>query len=124
MKGLQVVHLVWDPRSTVASLKAQSEEWGGRTGDTYCRQVFADMAIGEQLGPNRYLRIAYEDLVNRPMDILEKVWAFDGISVTDDMREAMEVRMGEKVKERQSSDSNKTDMTAGGESWESRRWRP
>jgi hypothetical protein len=124
VKDLHMVHLVRDPRGTLSSLKGQSEEWGDRTGDTYSRQVFADMAIGEKLGPNRYLWIAYEDLVDRPMDIMENVCAFTGISVTDDMREAMEVRMGEKVKERQSSDSNKTDMTAGGESWESRRWRP
>jgi len=111
IEDLRVVHLVRDPRGTVASLKAQSEEWGGRTGETYCRQVLSDMAVGEQLGPNRYIRIAYEDLVERPMEILEKVGEFAGISVTDSMREAVEVRMGGKVKERSSSDSNKLAAT-------------
>ena len=51
-----MVHVVRDPRGVAASLEAQQEEWGGRTGQTYCRQVWADMALGEQLGPERYIR--------------------------------------------------------------------
>ena len=51
VEDLQVVHIVRDPRGVTASVEAQQEEWGDRTGDTYCHQVLADMALGERLGP-------------------------------------------------------------------------
>ena len=31
------------------------------------------MQVGEQLGPDRYLQVAYEDLVEKPLEVLDKV---------------------------------------------------
>ena len=34
------------------------------------------MQVGEQLGPDRYLRVAYEALVEKPLEVLDKVAVF------------------------------------------------
>ena len=34
------------------------------------------MQVGEQLGPDRYLQVAYEDLVEKPLEVLDKVTVF------------------------------------------------
>ena len=34
------------------------------------------MQVGEQLGPDRYLQVAYEDLVEKPLAVLDKVAVF------------------------------------------------
>ena len=95
---LQVVHIVRDPRGVSASLQAQQEEWGGRTGQTYCQQVWADMALGEQLGPDRYIRVRYEDLAEDPLAVLQRIGTFTGVPLTQEVREAVAERMGGKVR--------------------------
>ena len=73
VEHLRVVHLVRDPRAVAASLQAQAEEWGGRTASTYCRQLLADLQVGEELGPGRYLKVTYEELVEKPLEVLDCV---------------------------------------------------
>ena len=99
---LRVVHLVRDPRAVVASLQAQAEEWGGRSGETYCKQLLADMAVGEELGPGRYLRVSYEELLEKPEEVLSRIAIFTGVAVTKEVKEAVAVRMGGKAKVRAS----------------------
>ena len=106
VEDLLVVHIVRDPRAVSASLKAQQEEWGDHAGDTYCKQVLADMALEDELGPERYIRIRYEDLVKTPMTVMERIGAFTGVPVTDEIREAVAVRMGRIEKVTESTDNN------------------
>ena len=93
VEEVKVVHIVRDPRGVTASLRAQQEEWGERTGEDYCRNLLADIALENQLGPERYIRVRYEDLVEDPMKVLERIGAFLGVAVTEEMREAVGVRM-------------------------------
>merc|ERR1711892_1538153 len=106
VEDLQVVHIVRDPRAVTASLKAQQEEWGDHAGDTYCKQVLADLGLEDELGPERYIRVRYEDLVETPMAVLERIGAFTGVPVTDEIREAVAVKMGGEEKVTESTDSN------------------
>ena len=39
------------------------------------------MQFGEQLGPDRYLQVAYEDLVEKPLEVLDKVAVFFIITI-------------------------------------------
>ena len=106
VEDLQVVHIVRDPRGVTASVLAQQEEWGQRTGQTYCQQVSADMAVGEQLGPERYIRVRYEDLVEDPVAVLQRIGTFTGVPLTQEVREALAERMGGKVRRRARTENN------------------
>ena len=112
VKDLRVVHLVRDPRAVAASLQAQAEEWGGRTASTYCRQLLADLQVGEELGPDRYLRIAYEELVERPVEVLDRIAAFTGTPVSQEVLEAVAVKMLGKPEAKRVGDGNETAATA------------
>jgi len=103
VQDLKVVHIVRDPRAVSASLKAQQVEWGERTADTYCAHLLGDMELEEYLGPGRYIRIRYEDLVENPVTVLEKIGSFTGVAVTEEMREAVAVRMFGKAKKNNNS---------------------
>ena len=92
--------MVRDPRGVTASLQAQQEEWGERTGQTYCQQVLADMAVGEHLGSDRYIRVRYEDLVEDPVAVLQRIGTFTGVPLTQEAREAVAERMGGKGRRR------------------------
>ena len=105
VEDLQVVHIVRDPRGVTASVEAQQEEWGERTGETYCQQVQADMALGERLGPGRYLRVRYEDLVEDPMAVLQRIGTFTGVPISQEVREALAERMGGAVRRERSENS-------------------
>ena len=111
VEDLKVVHLVRDPRAVAASLQAQQEEWGGRTADTYCRQLLADLQVGEELGPDRYLRVAYEELAERPVEVLERIAAFTGIPVSEEVVEAVAVRMLGKSEARRVVEGSETAAT-------------
>ena len=93
VEEVKVVHLVRDPRAVAASVQAQQEEWGGRTATTFCRQLLADLKVGEELGPDRYFRVTYEELVERPVEVLERISAFTGIPMSEQVLEAVAVRM-------------------------------
>jgi len=112
VEDLRVVHLVRDPRAVAASLQAQAEEWGGRSTSTYCRQLLDDLQVGEELGPDRYLRVAYEELVEKPLEVLDRIAAFTGIPVSDEVQEAVAVRMLGKAEAKQVADGNATAATA------------
>jgi len=90
---LQVVHIVRDPRAVAASIQAQQVEWGERSADTYCRHLLADMSLETHLGPERYMRVRYEDLVESPITVLDRIAAFTGVPVTEEMKEAVAVKM-------------------------------
>jgi len=106
LQDLQVVHIVRDPRAVSASLQAQQEEWGELSAETYCRHLLADLALEDQLGPERYLRVRYEDFVQGPEAELERIGAFTGVPVTEEMREAVAVKMFGKVEQSKSRCSN------------------
>jgi len=93
VQDLKVVHIVRDPRAVSASQKAQQVEWGKRTAGTYCKHLLADMELEDELGADRYVRIRYEDLVDNPVAVLERIGSMTGVAVTEDMREAVAVRM-------------------------------
>lgn len=74
----QLVHIVRDPRDCVVSnVRAP---WGERDAGVLARRwrehTLASIAVGSRVGPDRYLRIRYEDLVRDPEAVLRVVLAF------------------------------------------------
>merc|ERR1712107_667731 len=72
--------------------------------------------VGEQLGPDRYLQVAYEDLVEKPLEVLSKVTNFTGSPLSNEMLEAVAVKMLGKtecdfVETKQTSEKNTTAAT-------------
>ncbi len=81
----KAIHLVRDPRDVVASLIAASRRswgagWAPSTVEGATRRwiecVDAAEASGRRLGPARFLRVRYEDLLRAPESALAKVLGF------------------------------------------------
>ncbi|MEW5987746.1 MAG: sulfotransferase [Chloroflexota bacterium] len=79
----QFIHLIRDARD--ATLSAQ-KKWSGRRPymDSYyllkqwARNVAAGRAAGHALGPTRYLEVFYEEMVQTPRPVIERICHFLG----------------------------------------------
>ena len=76
----QVVHIVRDPRPTIASTMAKLGAFTDPVVAARAWRRFTEDAIlaGARRGPSQYLRIRYEDLSREPEPVLRQVFAFLG----------------------------------------------
>src|SRR4051812_20421534 len=76
----QVVHIVRDPRATVASNMAKLGGWPDllSTADAWRTFTLNNIADGAERGPSHYLRIRYEDLARSPRHVMNIVFTFLG----------------------------------------------
>jgi len=93
---IRVVHLVRDPRGMISSMLAQKEEWGQRLSsfENICGQVQQDLEIGKRLPSDRYLLVRYEDIVEDPFAMFEKICEFSGIEYDDKVKEEIKKSIG------------------------------
>jgi hypothetical protein len=88
----QFVHIVRDGRDVFLSLAKR--RWSDRgwspyeVGRYWSRTVRAAAGAEERLGPERFLRVRYEDLVLNTQGTLERVCAFLGVSFESGMLDA------------------------------------
>lgn len=82
-----VVHVVRDPRSVAAALRAVSwaTDDAHAAGRAWRRHVANARGAGAVLGPRRYLEIRYEDLVVDPVPVLRRLCALLGLEYTEVM---------------------------------------
>jgi hypothetical protein len=76
----QVVHVVRDPRPTVASTMAKLGAFSDAVTAARAWKQFTTLAslAGARRGPSQYLRIRYEDLSREPEPVLRLVFTFLG----------------------------------------------
>jgi len=83
------IHIIRDGREVAVSMISAHKRAGFGAGTitgasrdwaTYLRAAKAE---GGKLGPERYLELRYEDLVARPVDMLQKVLRFAELNLTD-----------------------------------------
>ena len=93
---IKIVHLVRDPRAMISSMLAQKEEWGNRLTSfkNICDQVQQDMELGSKLPSDRYLMVRYEDIVEDPYNMFEKICAFTGIEFNDNVKREIKKKIG------------------------------
>ena len=77
------LHVIRDPRSTVASRLARPKEDPWTTVLELRLSLLAALRNSRELGPNRYLLVRYEDLVSDPPGVMQRVAAFLGIEFDD-----------------------------------------
>src|SRR5436190_20440848 len=74
------VHIVRDVRSVALSLVEMPKEWGTQTvpegAARWRHRVGRGHAEGRALGPDRYLEVRYEDLVDEPERELRRILQF------------------------------------------------
>ncbi|KAK8391954.1 hypothetical protein O3P69_017516 [Scylla paramamosain] len=82
-EDIKVVHLVRDPRGILNSVSHGGNIWTDRNRDAVyqCTSLSEDLDL-EQLGPQRYLRMRYEDLVDKPLEETTRVFSFMGVPVS------------------------------------------
>jgi len=77
----QFIHLIRDGRDATVSAR---KKWGNWYMDTYyllknwVRNVEQGQRAGERLGSDRYFEVRYEDLVQSPRPVIEKICVFLG----------------------------------------------
>jgi len=86
---VKIVHLVRDPRAMISSMLSQKEEWGDRLSSfkRICEQVHQDMELGRKLPSDKYLMVKYEDIVENPQNMFEKICAFTGIEFNEKVKQ-------------------------------------
>jgi hypothetical protein len=84
---MQFIHLIRDARGTTASLKKLGWwGWGAPEAlDRWRRAIEAGIAAREYLGPDQYIELRYEDLVDNPVDELHRLAEFLRIPYTEKM---------------------------------------
>ncbi|XP_069974702.1 carbohydrate sulfotransferase 1-like [Penaeus vannamei] len=83
---IKVVHLVRDPRGILNSVKRGGSLWSenNRNAALQCANIERDLRL-QELGPHRYLRVRYEDLVESPLEETRRIFSFMGANFNDDV---------------------------------------
>ncbi|XP_045126534.1 carbohydrate sulfotransferase 1-like [Portunus trituberculatus] len=94
-QDIKLVHLVRDPRGILNSVSHGGSMWTDRNRDAVyqCTSLREDLGL-EQLGPQRYLRVRYEDLVDKPLEETMRVFSFMGIPVNSSVLSFLKVHTG------------------------------
>jgi hypothetical protein len=91
------IHLIRDARSVAASLlrgsKGWAADWAPNTATDaafmWAERVRAGQAIGERLGPERYLELRYEDLRSAPEDSVAGILRWLGLESLPELVETL-----------------------------------
>ncbi|XP_042863199.1 carbohydrate sulfotransferase 1-like [Penaeus japonicus] len=85
-QDIKVVHLVRDPRGILNSVRRGGNLWSenNRNAALQCANIERDLQL-QELGPGRYLRVRYEDLVESPLEETRRVFGFMGADFDDDV---------------------------------------
>ena len=90
LPGCRVIHIIRDGREVAVSMLSAKERIGfGASSIQGCAIEWADSvkaarAHGALIGPQRYMELRYEQLVERTADELARVLAFCGLPADDD----------------------------------------
>ncbi|XP_066939794.1 carbohydrate sulfotransferase 1-like [Macrobrachium rosenbergii] len=92
---IKIVHLVRDPRGIVNSVQRGGRLWSdnNRNAQLQCKSVERDLEL-EHLGPDRYLRVRYEDLVDKPVEESKRIFALLGMTFSKGVMEYLESHTG------------------------------
>ncbi|CAL4125612.1 unnamed protein product, partial [Meganyctiphanes norvegica] len=81
---IKVIHLTRDPRGMYDSVIRGGRIWSdnNRNVSLQCHNLQQDTKL-HNMGPERYLRLRYEDLVDRPLEETRKVFNFMGVEFNE-----------------------------------------
>lgn len=90
----RIIHLIRDPRDVVASLLAAGRSWGrnwapssaGAAAKQWTNYVHAVSEAAEQLSPQEFMEVRYEELKASPLAVLEEVGHFLQIEWPEEAR--------------------------------------
>jgi len=87
--NIKIIHLIRDPRAQTKSRLKQPQQFKCEKSNipTYCKSVFDDLELGNQLPPQMYRLVKYEDIVSDPMPKIEALYQFIGVNFTEPMRQ-------------------------------------
>ena len=94
LPNLKIIHLVRDPRGTLASqarVGQCSAIKGGQTGCTnrFCKRLENDVLAGQQIiekYPDRIMSVLYEDIARHPLESSKKMYDFIGADFTEEAK--------------------------------------
>ena len=85
-----MIHLVRDPRGMMSSI----DEFGNSVNPAYrCNTMTDDLELEHLVGPGRYIRIRYEDLVYNTTNVLKDIYSFLKIPYTKQQEESVHLHM-------------------------------
>jgi hypothetical protein len=83
--NLKIIHLIRDPRAMISS-RNKILPMSNLTifSNTHCRRVMTDMAAASGIlrkFPNATMRLLYEDMASRPVDVTTSIYSFLGLTI-------------------------------------------
>jgi len=88
--NIKVVHLVRDPRAIINSVSKRSV-WSNllKNATFQCARMLDDMQLEKSLPKERYVRVRYEDLVDKTENTLEAIYSHLGLLWTEHIRKVI-----------------------------------
>ncbi|KAK7084050.1 hypothetical protein SK128_002404, partial [Halocaridina rubra] len=92
---IKVIHMVRDPRGILNSVQRGGRWWSenNRNINLQCNLVEQDLEL-EQLGPGRYLRVHYEDLVDKPLEETKRMFKFAEMDLGEETVNYLKIHTG------------------------------
>merc|ERR1712183_1102136 len=84
-----IIHLVRDPRGIVNSRYKIHKQWPVRQTENTCKRLVTNAKLGEERPEwldGRYMRVRYEDLALRPMEVAEEIYKFVDLPFVPEVR--------------------------------------
>lgn len=94
-----MAHTLWQMYSDNPDPKAAGEQWNSRM----ARGIRHTMQVRDQHAAERFLDIHFADTVTKPMDVLERVYAFANLPFTDKARADAQVWLSQNSREKRAS---------------------
>jgi hypothetical protein len=94
-----MAHTLWQMYSDNPDPKAAGAQWNSRM----ARGIRHTMQVRDQHAAERFLDINFADTVSKPMDVLEKVYAFANLPFTDKARADAQVWLSQNSREKRAS---------------------
>lgn len=94
-----MAHTLWQMYSDAPSPEAAGRQWNKRMSSG----IRHTMQVREQIGAQHFLDIQFADTVAKPMQVLEKVYAFAGLPFTEQARADAQAWMSHNSREKRAS---------------------
>lgn len=110
-----VVHVIRDPRSVAAAFRSVSwaTDDAHAAGRAWRRHVANARSAGALLGPERYLEVRYEELVDDPVPSLRRLCAALGLAYTDAMSDRTQSAARARAQSEHAGDHGNLDRPLG-----------
>lgn len=93
------VHTLWDIYSDRADPAEAGRHWSAKM----AKALNSAMNVRDQMPAGRFCDVSFSDTVTRPMDVIEAIYAFIGMPLTSEVKQAMQQWLAENRRDKRAA---------------------